>query len=292
MEHYEKNINYKDEDIELLTDMRNIAYIGKNNPDAYLLMSCTQGNMQFYFNGKLIQLGNRVNFVCPPNSHITNIMLSPDINLTVLRISTRMVHGLINSEIEQWNKFFYINDYNLTLVTDEHQRQMKYYIDLIESKKNAGSTPYNKEIMRSIIRAILFEILSLNEQNSQVKSDNFVTNRTKYHFTKFLELLSSTSIKHRMVEYYAEQLCISPKYLTVVCRKCSNKSALQLINDMKDEDIRHHLISTDLSIKEIATKVGFDDFSFFCKYVRRRFGCSPTEFRKKNNKRNIIYEGD
>lgn len=283
---YNKNVDYMDEDIELMTNIRTLSCLGEANPDAYMLISCQQGHMQFRFNGAPVQIGKQMNFVCLPNNRITHIMLSPDINMAILRISTRMVQGLITSGIEQWNKAFYVNQCNVLIATDEHQQQMKFYYDLINSKISSESTPYHKEIMQSIIRAILFEILSLIKCNEHVHSDYPIMNRSKHHFTQFLELLSATSVKHRPVEYYAEQLCISPKYLSAICKECSRKSARQWINDMKDEDIRYNLVSTNLSIKEIAQSLGYEDFSFFCKYVRRRFGCSPTEFRKKNELKN------
>ncbi|MDO4163155.1 MAG: helix-turn-helix domain-containing protein [Bacteroides sp.] len=286
MEQVNRNINYVDKDIELMTDMRTLSYLDERNPSAYVLISCQQGVIQFRFNGTPIQLKSRMSFVCPPNNRITNVLLSPDAIVAVLKMSTRMVQELMSSRIDEWNKFFYVNQYNLSISTDEHLRQMKFYIDLINSKASMESTPYHKEIMQSILRAVLFEILSLIKQSKQAQSDASGMSRSKYHFTQFLELLSATPVKHKPVEYYADQLCISSKYLSAVCKECSNKSARQWIYDMKNEDIRYNLVSTNLSIKEIANKLGYEDFSFFCKYVRRHFGCSPTELRKQNQSKN------
>lgn len=284
MEQYDAD--YIDEDIELRTDTRTLSYLSEANPDAYVLISCREGYLQFRFNGTPVQIGKQLSFICPPNNRMTQFLLSPDIKIAILKISTRLVQGLLGSYMEQWNRFFYVNQCNIQLATDKHLNQMKYYYDLIDSKTTSEAVPYHKEIMQSIIRAMLFEILSLLKMDAQAPQDVAEMSRSKYHFNQFLELLSATSVKHKPVEYYSEKLCISAKYLSSICKECSHKSARQWIDDMKDEDIRYHLLSTGLSIKEIASKLGFEDFSFFCKYVRRHFGCSPTEYRKKNGLEN------
>lgn len=276
--------DYKDEDIELITNIGSLSFLSEANPSTYALVLCREGVLEFSFNGTPIHLGQDMSFVCPPNSRITNIMLSPDIHIAILRISTRMIHKMLHSGIEQWNRYFYVNKYNVTEATAEHKRQMRFYQDLIESKAQTQSLPepYRKEIMQSLIRATIFEILSLIKQSEDSGAEQREMSRSNFHFNKFLSLLSATPVKNKPVQYYSDQLCISAKYLSIVCKKCSNKSARQWINDMKDEDIRYNLVNTGLSIKEIALKLGFEDFSFFCKYVRRRFGFSPTELRRKS----------
>lgn len=194
------------------------------------------------------------------------------------------------------------------------QRQMRYYYDLIRSKLGESSRPYHQEIFRTIIRAVLFEILSLIERQSPAEEErpDAEVNRipaiaptrhlSQYHFKNFLDLLSKTQVKHQTVSYYASRLRsalplrlsknLTAKYLSVICKENSQKSPLDWIRDMTNEDIRHHLLATDLSIKEIANNLGFErstsgrllpkgrkNASFFGKYVKKHFGCSPMEYR-------------
>jgi AraC-like DNA-binding protein len=75
------------------------------------------------------------------------------------------------------------------------------------------------------------------------------------------------------------QLCISPKYLTAVCKKNSGKTANEWITEQVLEDIRYYLKQTDLSIKQICDQLGFPNPSFFGKYVKDHFGMTPLKFR-------------
>ena len=85
--------------------------------------------------------------------------------------------------------------------------------------------------------------------------------------------------RHRDVGYYASRLCITPKYLSVVCRKMVGKPASDILNGMTVEYIKTQLRSTDKTVKEIAAEAGFDNLSFFGKYVRRELGMSPRDYR-------------
>lgn len=89
-------------------------------------------------------------------------------------------------------------------------------------------------------------------------------------------------VKHRPVDEYASELNITPKYLTMLCTRVSGRPASEWIAQYTKEDIRYCLFHTDLSVKEIAAKLGFPNISFFGSYVRRQFGMSPTQLRCKD----------
>ena len=77
-------------------------------------------------------------------------------------------------------------------------------------------------------------------------------------------------------------MCVSPKYLTNVCRKHSDYTASELIALSVVSRIKYLLLYSDLSIKEVANEMGFDNLSFFGKYVKKHLGLSPNHYRKAN----------
>lgn len=289
-----KDIDYFDEDIELMTDIRDLSGLNESQSDAYVFISCKEGYLQMNLNGHDTLLERRMNIVCLPHTRINRILVSPDAKLTVVRISNRLVQGLMHSHIEQWNRAFYIVRGTVVQVNDELMQQIHYYYQLIMSKLHMPRQPYHKEVMRTIIRALLFEVLTYSEvmktENTTIADDMHreavFGDASARHFKAFLDVLTRTVVKHRSVKYYANKLCITPKHLTTICTQCSRKSAHQWITDMVNEDIRYTLLTTDLSVKEVADRLGFENTSFFGKYVRKHFGCTPLEFRL-NHKNNV-----
>ena len=113
--------------------------------------------------------------------------------------------------------------------------------------------------------------LSLTTEHHVKTSDNY--------FQRFLDILHSNEVKYRTVEAYASDLCISPKYLTIICKKHSGKTANEWIREQVLEDIRYYLRQTNLSIKQICDQLGFPNTSFFGKYVKAHFGMTPMRLR-------------
>ena len=97
-----------------------------------------------------------------------------------------------------------------------------------------------------------------------------------------LDLLACTEVKKRSISYYAGKLCVTPKYLSTVCKKVSGKTAFEWINDYVVEDIKYFLKYSNKSIKEISEHQDFPNISFFGKYVKTHLGTSPTDYRKQS----------
>ena len=78
---------------------------------------------------------------------------------------------------------------------------------------------------------------------------------------------------------YARELYVTPKYLSLVCKQHSGKTALQWIEEYTLADVDYYLRSTDRSIKEVVNLLGFPNASFFGKYVKEHLGVSPMVYR-------------
>lgn len=96
---------------------------------------------------------------------------------------------------------------------------------------------------------------------------------------RFLALLAEDNARHHNMQYFADQLCISAKYLSFVVRTETGKTPSAWIKDMLIKQIRYYLLETNLTIKEICHKLHFENPSFFGKFTKQHLGCSPLEFR-------------
>lgn len=86
------------------------------------------------------------------------------------------------------------------------------------------------------------------------------------------------------VAYYADLLNVSPRYLAQVCKKISDKSPKQIIDDYLIAAIRQQLLSTTKAVQEIAFEFGFSSQSHFNKFFKKSMGCTPMQFRSGNSK--------
>ncbi len=104
-------------------------------------------------------------------------------------------------------------------------------------------------------------------------------NRKEELFKQFINLVHTHCTEQREVSYYADQLCISTRYLSDITRQMGEHSAKEIINNMLILELKVALQSTTLSLKEIADKFHFPDQSFFGRYFKQHTGMSPKKFR-------------
>lgn len=83
----------------------------------------------------------------------------------------------------------------------------------------------------------------------------------------------------RDVSYYARELSITPKYLTMIVRQITNETPKKIIDHYTILQLRLQLSAGQQSMKQIASEYHFSDTSFFCRYFRRHTGQSPMELR-------------
>ena len=170
----------------------------------------------------------------------------------------------------------YPNHFYILNLNDEH---LSLFDTLLPAFSRAD-TPLKHEILVSLLRAgflLVCDLFSVHEpQNNQI--DGVSRMNTLFH--RFLQNLSQRQKKKARVSEYADELCITPKYLTTICRKMSGKSAMAWISEYVTEDIIYYLRNTDLSSKEIAHRLGFENVSFFGKFVRTHLGKTPRHYRE------------
>lgn len=103
--------------------------------------------------------------------------------------------------------------------------------------------------------------------------------RQEIFFGKFIALLTQYHTQERSVTFYAEKLCITPKYFSTLIKKQTGKSAAQWIDDYVILEAKNLLKFSGMSIQEIAYHLNFSTQSFFGKYFKHQTGLSPSEYR-------------
>ncbi len=271
---------YAEKDIVFITDLRSISFSERPvQLDLFAIVGCYQGKLQVEINTELYTLTKNEILVCRLNDVVSNCMISTDFKGGILCLSRR---GLLEqlSESELWERAFYFAKRPVIKVKEDSLKMLIIYGSTLRQKNKMEQLPFHREIIVSLVKAALYEILG-NVTENRIVQTSTPERRGDVLFKRFIALLTKTRIKPRDISWYANELCVSPKYLSMVCKRVSNKTALAWITEYVIIDIRYLLKSTNKSIKEIAEIQHFPSISFFGKFCRHHFGLSPTEFRKQ-----------
>ena len=142
----------------------------------------------------------------------------------------------------------------------------------------SAPTPNREKIISSLFAAMFHYVIGILQRHS-LPSTGAVSNRTDELFNTFLNLLREHCGKERSVEFYATQMGITPKYLSLILKKKSGRNASKLIDEAVVYEAKRLLKYSGLSIREIAIKLNFASQSFFGKYFKQRVGVSPSRYK-------------
>ncbi len=140
---------------------------------------------------------------------------------------------------------------------------------------------HDEAIKYEIVYSLLKILLLKAERIKQLRSEDAVSNKWLEIFTEFKFLLENEYQKTRSSRYYASKLLISYKLLNDIVKKLVQKTAKTFIDDFVVIEIKRLLVSTSLSIKEIAYKTGFEEPANLVKFFKKNTSTTPLQFRKQ-----------
>lgn len=271
---------YANEDLCIVTDIHPNESIHSIRMGDILLVFCREGSLRINLNGKEQQLNSMEALVCLPSTLLSNAVKSPDFKGGMVFISKHLLRTSTSSAYDQLSKFFYLKENPIISLNEACIQTSQMYLNIILEKIRQKDAPYQKEIINSLMRAYLFELLSCTDLNTS-PDDGYPRSFSQGErlVKDFLQMLGSDEVKQRFVTDYASRLCVTPKYLSAVCKNVTGKTASHWIDEFVVLEARHLLLNTDKTIKEIAQQLGFPNLSFFGKYIKAQLGTSPTNFR-------------
>ena len=269
-------IEYSDGDIIVLDNIQKLSEIKNTRIPLIAIVICLNGSVRALVDGQDMLLHEKQVAIIPQNVDMSDFIVSPDFNVKGLLLTNRVLQSFLREKMQVWNNMMYVHRMNVLDLDDEDMRFYSHFHEMLRlSIERTKPHPYRAEVIQSLLRALVTELCGT--MSIDLPASDKIT--ASIHFQKFLDLLHSEQIKYRTVEAYADELCISPKYLTAICKKQSGKTAIQWIREQLLENIRYYLKHTDFSIKQICDKLGFPNTSFFGKYVKDHFGMTPVQLR-------------
>ena len=275
-----KNIRYHDDELVIMEDVHELPDISTHEVAFNMVVACMSGQVTLDVSGEPKTLRAGQLFVCHSHSILSDINIYPDFDAKIMCISDRLLRNILQRQMIIWNKMLYHQHCRIIDVSPSH---FVLYSALRHHWYQTGS-PFKTEILVCLLRVAFLELCEqiLNEHLRLGKENESASmSRMETIFNNFIQNMAHRHVKKQSVAQYAEELCITPKYLSTVCRTVSGKSASEWISEYVVEDIVHYLKRTDLTARQIASELGFPNASFFTRYVHDHLGMSTRDFRKE-----------
>jgi AraC-like DNA-binding protein len=104
--------------------------------------------------------------------------------------------------------------------------------------------------------------------------------RKEEQFERFLTLVGEEYREKRTIAYYADKLCITPKYLSALSKSLTGITAGDWIDRSVIQEAKALLKNSSYTIQEVSDMMNFPNQSFFGRYFKHHVGCSPKDYRE------------
>ena len=245
-----------------------------------LIVICTEGIAQFDYDGQQIRLHKDDLFLYMSHSVVTNFMSSSDFNCRQIWFSRGELWNINKYGEVSLSDLPYLKRHPIMHLTDDDVKLLDDYFQLLCRRMRDSSPVLYSNIVRSLVSTMMLEILSMMRRQEPENTVTTGVHRQRLA-NEFMRLVEQSDGRIRKVDDIANQLNITPKYLSTLLKETMNRRPSEMIHFYTLKAIEHRLRYTDMTMQEIANDLNFANASFFGKYFKEHTGMTPLDFRKK-----------
>ena len=250
--------------------------------DGFMVFYCVSGSLKMSVNLTDVELSRGMVFINIPGNIVRINEISDsnggEIHYVCLALSKDFFQSLnvevcklFNEGISMLQKPSILlseNDFALT------GSLVKYMINLLKSEVS-----YKKEAVLSALSSLFYILMGAWTTSAPAEESSELSNRSKVIFDKFMRLVMEYHTQYRNVGFYADQLCLTPKYLSKLIKSATGRSAPEWIDSYVRLEAKNLLKYSGATIKEIVFKLNFPNQSVFYKFFKAHTGMTPTEYK-------------
>lgn len=250
--------------------------------DGIIISICEQGEARVSVNLHEYEVRKNDLIICGPGDLLQSYSSPGTHQSQVFLISSDYLKEMYIN-LQSFMPFFVsLKECALFHLTDEEVEELTAFFRLIEENVDHNDT-FRNEIVRRLMGAYLYKVGSiLHRKQAELTVDTpRMQKREEVLFNRFIDLLTTYHRKERRVDFYAEQLFLSPKHFSTVVKKVSGRTAGEWIDEYVILESKALLKYSAMSIQEISYLMNFPNPSFFGKYFKHHTGMSPSEYKNQ-----------
>lgn len=251
--------------------------------DGIMMLYCVKGNVKLSINLNEYEIADNSLIVCLPGNllKVTEIPEDTDgLHYVMIAMSQNFASGLrIDFKKVLSEGVALLKDPVITL--PENVKELTAHYLSLMAELSGAELEMRDDALRSLMSSMLCVVAGVwREKVEQLKDASLQsTTRSRMIFEQFIRLVSQYHTQHRNVGFYADKLCLTPKYLSKLIKNASGRSAPEWIDSYVILEAKNLLKYSDIAIKEIVYRLNFPNQSVFYKFFKARTGMTPSGYR-------------
>ena len=258
--------------------------------DAFVIGYILDGHSVIEINNVSYDLDPGCIFILTPTHTCRLQKHNPDFKVRLLLLNSNeynlSVHLSYIVKSERWMKTYFNPVIKLT---DQEAYTINRCTDRIVEQINRKECPNRMEFMKLAVTWHHMELDNiLQERVNEINDNNKPLTRQQHLARKLYSLVVNNYRKEHQVRFYSEQMCLTPQYLNQITTHTFGKTLSAIITDQLFTTARSMILSSDMSLQEIANELNFPDQASFSKFIKKAAGVSPNTLRKNNPHKDSI----
>lgn len=243
-----------------------------------LIALCTEGEATFTIDTQE-RVAHKNDVIIISDRHVVDdFQGTDDVKGIAMMLSVNFFYEIVRNVSDISLLFQFSREHPVVTLSDKEVELFKSYYYLLKDKISETTNHFRRDIARTLILAMFYDLSNVIYRVQQASHEK--QTRADAIFTKFIKILECNFKQERRVGWYAEQLCITPKYLSETVKAVSKRTPNEWIDNYVTLEARVLLKTSSKSIKEIALELNFPNQSFLGKFFKEHVGMSPSAYRK------------
>ena len=241
-----------------------------------------EGRIAIVTNGSARVLINLIEYIflpdhislIAPNSIIQIIEVSHDFDAHMMAVDLNFLP--ISGKEEFFTHFLQQKKNLLFPLSTEEQIHIENFVTVMWSVLQ--EPVFRKEVIQHLLVGLLYNIEYIAKSKGQAELSP-LTHQNDI-FQRLISLVNTYSKTERNVSFYANKLCLTPRYLNTVIRQTSQQTVMDWINQSIILEAKVLLKHSNRLVYQISDELNFPNPSFFSKFFKRMTGMTPQEYQK------------
>ncbi|MDR0872448.1 MAG: helix-turn-helix domain-containing protein [Prevotellaceae bacterium] len=245
--------------------------------DMLIILLCTKGSVRGRIGMHSYYLSAPFAIIVRPNQVLHHEYISPDFaghGIVVSQSFASEILPHLNKEILIAST---IREKPYAQLSKEALVFIRKYFKMLKVFLNMTDNPYRIEMVKHLTMVFYYWA----RPYFQIPVQTAKQPRQALLVEEFVSLVQENYRRERDTVFYADKLCLTPKYLSQVIKSTTGKSAAGWIDGFVVLEAKALLKSTNMTIQQISDELNFPSQSFFGKYFKRCEGLSPKAYRSK-----------
>ena len=265
-----------------------IIYPKPRKPKYHLVIIIIKGNIEIIINGEKFSFGENSYISLPTWSDIYEIRYDKDFHAMATATDRSVVEDIFQNRNPFPPDFRFNMDHGVggRLMDPEDVETLRKDVSNLISSLSNKKHLFAEEINYAYFYILLTDMADMMWKKYGKGSPSHISDmkRSDSIMKEFAELLIKHVHKETSVDFYAEKLCISKQYLSLIVKEKTRVTAGVIISSIRAEEAARLLRNPEMTIQQVAEELSFSDQSSFGKFFKKHTGASPLKYRQKLKK--------